>query len=268
MTKFVKEKQSTASRKIPKFLFWRFRELLSSPCLRVCVSFQNSTKIIHTFSLWYCFRLDLFKSPRTGKLFIIYFCRNVRNQKFAPVDHKVKAVVYWASGTGKTVFGWTAPKPIFASAEGGLLSIADKEPAFVEIKSLNDLKSLLQYLQKEKHDFETVVIDSITEINDIIKSDIEKKTWKSMQLQDWGHCQRRSREFSEGFATYRFTFVFHCPGIKRQRWRQNHKSRSVFELKSCFRNCLFYGYCRIFIRLKGRSKKNDNRLKWKAFDKR
>lgn len=120
-------------------------------------------------------------------------------KKFAPVDHKVKAVVYWASGTGKTVFGWTAPKPIFASAEGGLLSIADKEPAFVEIKSLNDLKSLLQYLQKEKHDFETVVIDSITEINDIIKSDIEKKTWKSMQLQDWGTLSKEIKGIFRGF---------------------------------------------------------------------
>lgn len=105
-------------------------------------------------------------------------------KKFSPVDHKVKAVIYGASWCWKTVFGWTAPNPIFASAEGGLLSIADKQPAFVEIKTLNDLKSLLQYLKTEKHEFETVVIDSISEINDIIKMDIEKKNGRPMAIQD------------------------------------------------------------------------------------
>jgi hypothetical protein len=42
---------------------------------------------------------------------------------FRPTDHKVKALIYGASGAGKTVFGGTAPKPIFASAESGLLSL-------------------------------------------------------------------------------------------------------------------------------------------------
>lgn len=120
-------------------------------------------------------------------------------KKFAPTTHKVKAVVYGASGSGKTVFGGTAPNPIFASAEGGLLSIADKEPAFVEIKTLNDLKSLLAYLQKEKHDFATVVIDSISEINDIIKGDIERKNGRSMQLQDWGTLSKEIKSIFRGF---------------------------------------------------------------------
>lgn len=120
-------------------------------------------------------------------------------KKFAPTTHKVKAVVYGASGSGKTVLGGTAPNPIFASAEGGLLSIADKEPAFVEIKTLNDLKSLLAYLQKEKHDFETVVIDSISEINDIIKMDIERKNGRAMQLQDWGTLAKEIKAIFRGF---------------------------------------------------------------------
>jgi hypothetical protein len=65
-----------------------------------------------------------------------------------------------------------------------MLSIADKQVSFVEVKSLSDLKSLLAYLMSNDHGFETVVIDSISEINEIIKTDIEKRTGKNMQLQD------------------------------------------------------------------------------------
>ena len=110
---------------------------------------------------------------------------------FNAIDHKIKAVVYGASGTGKTVFWWTAPKPIFASAEGWLLSIAGKNPAFVEIRSLKDLQDLHDYLKTQTHEFETVVIDSITEINDIIKLDIEKRTGRSMQVQDWWELSKK-----------------------------------------------------------------------------
>lgn len=118
---------------------------------------------------------------------------------FSAKTHKVKAVVYGKSWVGKTTFGATAPKPIFASSEGGLLSIADKSPDYVEIKSIADLKELLTYLRTQKHKYETVIIDSITDINETLKAEIEKSTGKSMQLQDWGVLSKRMREILKGF---------------------------------------------------------------------
>jgi hypothetical protein len=47
---------------------------------------------------------------------------------------------------------------------------------------LIDLKN---FLEKQEHNFETLVIDSITEISDIIKNGIEKRNKRKMQLQDW-----------------------------------------------------------------------------------
>lgn len=104
---------------------------------------------------------------------------------FKPANHKIKTVIYWASWTWKTTFWATAPNPIFASAEDWLLSVADKEVPYVQIKSLKDLKELLNYLKTQKHDYQSVVIDSISEINDIIKAWIESSKWRAMQLQDW-----------------------------------------------------------------------------------
>lgn len=103
---------------------------------------------------------------------------------YKPTSHKIKALIYGDSWSGKTSFGWTAPNVIFASAEAGLLSIANKWVSYAEIKSIADLRELLWFL-KWDHKFETVVLDSITEINDIIKAEIERKKWKPMQLQDW-----------------------------------------------------------------------------------
>ena len=120
-------------------------------------------------------------------------------KQFKPSSHKIKAVVYGASGSGKTSFAGTAKNAVFASAEGGLLSIASKSPNYTEIKSLQDLKDFYLYLKSTPHAFETVIIDSITEINDIIKADIEKKTGKPMQLQDWGTLSKEIRNIFRSF---------------------------------------------------------------------
>lgn len=110
---------------------------------------------------------------------------------FKPQDHKIKTVIYWTSWAWKTVFWATAPNPIFASAEQGLLSVADKDIPYVDIKTIKDLKDLKDFLKNEKHNYQSIIIDSITEINEIIKSWIEEKNWRSMQLQDWGTLSKK-----------------------------------------------------------------------------
>jgi len=107
-------------------------------------------------------------------------------KQFKPSSHKIKALIYWPSGVGKTTFGGTAKDVLFASAENWLLSVADKNVSFVEIKTLSDLQGLNNYLRTKEHNFKTLVIDSITEISDLIKSGIEKRTGRQMQIQDWG----------------------------------------------------------------------------------
>lgn len=114
---------------------------------------------------------------------------------------KIKAVVYGKSGSGKTYFGATAPCPIFASAENGLLSTKalGKKIDYVAIKTVQDLRDLYDYLANNKHGYETVVIDSITEINDIIKNEIEARSGKPMQLQDWGVLSKQIKSILRMF---------------------------------------------------------------------
>jgi hypothetical protein len=66
---------------------------------------------------------------------------------------------------------------IIASAEDGLLSLNafKKDIPYVKIESLEDMRALFLYLRDEKHKYKTLVIDSLTEISDRIKANIEKK---------------------------------------------------------------------------------------------
>lgn len=115
-------------------------------------------------------------------------------KKFQPVDHYVRATVYGGSWVWKTVFWWTAPKPIFASAENGLLSIVSTlwySPDYVTINSISDMQELYKFLKAWNHWYETLVIDSMTEMNEIIKDWIEKRIWKAMEIQDWWELARK-----------------------------------------------------------------------------
>lgn len=129
-------------------------------------------------------------------------------QTFQPENSYIKALIYGPSGAGKTTFAATAPKPIFASSEKGLMSIRHLSPQFAEINSLQDLKDLYNFLKNEKHEFETCVIDSITEINDIIKTEIETKNKRNMQLQDWGILQKEIKDILRKFRDLPMHIIF------------------------------------------------------------
>jgi|GEM_PF-1791230 len=88
------------------------------------------------------------------------------------------------------------------------MSIRHLSPQFAEINSLQDLKDLYNFLKNEKHDFETVVIDSITEINDIIKTEIETRNKRNMQLQDWGILQKEIKDILRKFRDLPMHIIF------------------------------------------------------------
>ena len=112
-----------------------------------------------------------------------------KRKTYSPKTHNIKALIFGDSWTWKTTFWWTAKNAVFLSAEWGLLSLW-KDVSMYDIKSLNDLKIALLDLKESIKDwtcpFDTVVIDSITEINDIVRSSIEAEL-------DWGNMTFKER---------------------------------------------------------------------------
>jgi hypothetical protein len=83
---------------------------------------------------------------------------------------RIFALIYGTDGVGKSSWASNAPKPIFVGAEKGTeqLDVA----RFPQTETIAELLDQLRALQTEKHEFQTVVLDSLDWIEPLI--------WKSV----------------------------------------------------------------------------------------
>lgn len=92
-----------------------------------------------------------------------------------------KFLVYGPPGVGKTYLIRTLDgKPVIASCEAGLTSVADLDLDYVDIGSIDDLRKLYRSLSNSDHDYDWVVLDSVTEIAEMLLSDL-KESEKDMR---------------------------------------------------------------------------------------
>lgn len=135
---------------------------------------------------------------------------------YEPTDHRVRMLIYGGSGVGKTVFGATAPKPLFIAAEAGMLSLADKGAQYVTVKTMQDMRDVLKALKdntmldKEGKPivYETIVIDSLTKVQDVVIENITGGRQPSMN--QWGDFSDRMAEILKGFSALDKHIIFIC----------------------------------------------------------
>jgi hypothetical protein len=123
----------------------------------------------------------------------------LRNQSF----DKLNVLIYGRPGSGKTTFAGSSAKKfktIIASAESGLLSLRKMvddsgnpvDVDFVKIEKFEDLEELSRFLIASKHEYQTLVIDSLTEVQQACMASILIKEGRERpQLQDWGTLNDR-----------------------------------------------------------------------------
>lgn len=92
--------------------------------------------------------------------------------------HGVKMLVYGKAGVGKTTLCATAPNPIIISAEAGLLSLRAHTLPVIEIKTIDDLMEAYQWVTEsaEAKAFETICLDSLSEIAEVVLSHAKRTT--------------------------------------------------------------------------------------------
>lgn len=131
----------------------------------------------------------------------------------------IKALVFGQPGAGKTLISSTFPNPLYASAEGGLMSIADRDIPYVDIRSSEDLLAIKNSVDQDPDiraeilgfPVDTIVIDTIDEIQKILIAERLKATRNSaMQLQDWGWLSEQMRAMVRGFRNVPIHVVFTC----------------------------------------------------------
>ena len=90
--------------------------------------------------------------------------------------HGIKALIYGRAGAGKTYMARTAPNPIILSAEAGVLSLRDVAIPMIHIRSVEDLSEAYNWVSTspQARDFQTVYIDSISEIAEVVLANAKK----------------------------------------------------------------------------------------------
>ncbi len=80
-----------------------------------------------------------------------------------PQLRPVRVTILGEAGVGKTSLANTFPNPVFMRFEDGMASLgADAPPCTPVLTSTSDAISYLNALGEEEHDFQTLVIDSVT----------------------------------------------------------------------------------------------------------
>lgn len=93
----------------------------------------------------------------------------VRNREIGPP----RIMLYAPHGIGKTTFGASAPRPIFIPTEDGLGVIqVDRFPLATKESHVLDA---IGVLYNEKHEFQTVVVDSLDWLDNLIWADVNEK---------------------------------------------------------------------------------------------
>jgi len=112
----------------------------------------------------------------------------------------MKIALYGKAATGKTTLASTFPKPILVvdCNERGTDSVRDVPGIKVlRAREWQDIDDLFWYLKKEDHGFKTVVLDTVSQVQQIcIKKILDDKgkdteagalgNWGNMTKQDWG----------------------------------------------------------------------------------
>lgn len=122
---------------------------------------------------------------------------------------KLKMLVYGDPGVGKTVFAAGADKAVLFDVEGGALSIQQRinskkviHKRIETFQELEDAVITLREKQGQKGGPETIIIDSITEVqkklmDHIVSANPELKRpyGDGLTLSDWGYNTERMRRF-------------------------------------------------------------------------
>lgn len=128
-----------------------------------------------------------------------------------------KILVVGDPGAGKTRTASTWPDVFYASAEGGLMSVADRQPAYVDITKSSDLMELVHVLQQKPEVREqmlgvpvkTLVVDTIDEMARIlVKERLESEKKVAMAIADWGWLGEQLRNMVRAMRNLDMHVIF------------------------------------------------------------
>lgn len=117
----------------------------------------------------------------------------------SPIEHRLipaedlrtafSTLIYGRSGTGKTHFIGTFPKPLLlidTELEGSTTLAGSKGITIFKVITWEDLEQIYWYISENKEKYETVAIDQLTQLQDVVVGHTLEKLKKShLARSDW-----------------------------------------------------------------------------------
>lgn len=135
-------------------------------------------------------------------------------------EEPIKTVLYGDAGTGKTTILGTFPKVLHLDIRENGRKVLKKVKGLksASIDSPQELEDMYWYLKEERHDFETVGIDTcggaqLLMIEEIMKKKKKKGRagdWGTMSQQMWGDVAGRMKETILDYRDLDMNVVFIC----------------------------------------------------------
>lgn len=141
----------------------------------------------------------------------------VKRAGAAEYGNWVKELVLGDPGSGKTRTASTWPDVIYANCEGGMMSVADRQPATVDVKSRQEMRELINALDQPPAVREqilglptqTVCVDTFDEYAKIlIRERLEAERKDAMAIQDWGWLGSELANTVRAFRNLEMNVIF------------------------------------------------------------
>lgn len=115
---------------------------------------------------------------------------SLKDLRMVKADKPPRIMFYGPPGIGKTTIASEFPNPVFLQIEDGAPSGVEIA-SFGKISTYSDVVDALTALYTEDHDFKTIVIDSVTELQKLIYAETcdrgDEKGNKKANIEDFGY---------------------------------------------------------------------------------
>lgn len=107
--------------------------------------------------------------------------RNLKPAKEFAIQYGVKSLIYGPPGSGKTPILNTAPRPLLLACEPGLLSMRNSNVPTFRAFTVAEIEEFFKWFlhSNETKNFDTLGVDSVTQMAQIYLADIENGTSNS-----------------------------------------------------------------------------------------
>jgi phage nucleotide-binding protein len=131
---------------------------------------------------------------------------------YTPADKLtfLKVGIYGVSGAGKTTLAATSPKPFLINVEAGEAALIGRSDiSIAKVEEFKEIDNIYKYLKHAKHDYQTVIIDSLTELQKRAMDMVLEGEGREMPHQgSWGQSMEYVRRIVRQFRDLDMHVIF------------------------------------------------------------